>query len=168
MNKEILKEIENAKQIYHLVLTEIRRYAMKIVNSLSSFSDLDIMFLEDLWRSPSDKTLKEKLHKITGKDTAIISSCISDFIWESGFYDEEYQDLSFKISLPEPKIFISISPEELFQIYEIVKRENYWENANDYIERRFFMYFNNYFEKILEINLEYLLSCKEALLPNLE
>jgi hypothetical protein len=154
MNKTILSDIEKSKETYPLVLNEIRKYSQKIsdisiVDSLDSSGDYDMKF-ENLLRK-----LVEKLHKITGKEIAFIDSYIDG--WDTGWTEEDFEDLSFKISLSEPKIIENISQEEMYEIFKIVKGENYKASANDFIERRFFRHFNDYFQKLLEINIQHLL-----------
>jgi hypothetical protein len=147
MNKTILSEIENAKKIYPFVLREIRKFGIKI-------SDQQTLHLLN-----SDSILSKKLQKRTGKEIAIINSYINSYLIRNTgeLDDEDFRNLSLEISMPEPKIIENISQEELEEIYEIVKQENYKKNANDAIEWNFFMHFNNYFQAILEINLQYLL-----------
>jgi hypothetical protein len=131
-------------------LNEIRKYGQKmheksIVDFLNAPEASDKKF----------KILLRKLHKITEKDIPLIDSYIDG--WDTSWKEEAFQDLSFRISLPEPKIIKNISKEEIYEIYTIVKRENYRANTNDFIERKFFRFFNDYFQKLLEINLQYLL-----------
>jgi hypothetical protein len=139
MNKTILSEIENAKKLYPLVLREISKFYLRIELGYAS-----------------KKKLLEKLQKITGKNIFIFT--ITSYLYEySGETFIEEQNLSFKISMPEPKIIENISQKEIYEIYEIVKKENYRNNANDAIEWIFFRHFNDYFQAILEINFQYLL-----------
>ena len=152
MNKTILSEIKRAKEIYPLVLYEIRKFGIKMAESIDAFSfDGGI----------PDYNLLKKLHRITGKDIVIIDSYIDG--WESNplWYEYDFQKYSINISLPEPKIIKNITQEELSEIYEIVKSENYSHYASDFFERKFFKEFNDYFQKILEINLQYLLQNSE-------
>jgi hypothetical protein len=150
MNKIILSDIEKSKEIYPVVLNEIRKYGQK----MHEVSIVDFLGVSE----PSDKKFKillRKLHEITEKDISLIDSYIDG--WDTGWKEEDFQNLSFKISLSEPKIIKNISQEEISEIYTIVKTENYKANANDFIERKFSRLFNDYFQELLEINLKYLL-----------
>jgi hypothetical protein len=153
MNKTVLSEIKNAKKVYPLVLNEIRKFGLRMERHIDPF--FDPFFVND--KGPSDKFLLKKLHKITGKDIAVIDSYIEG--WESDpFWREaDVQDYSINISLPEPKIIDNITQEEISEIHEIVKSENYKNFTKDLFERKFFREFNDYFQKLLEINLQYLL-----------
>jgi hypothetical protein len=157
MNKTILSDIERSKEIYPIVLNEIRKCGQKMLSIFDLFdSDIDMKF-ENLLRK-----LVRKLHKITGKDIALIDSYIDDS-WDTDWKEEDFEDLSFIISLSEPKIIENISQEEISEICKIVKGENYMVNAYDFIERRFFRYFNDYFQELLEINLQHLLQKHAAI-----
>jgi len=140
MNKTILAEFAKAKNIYPLVLGTLMKH------------DNRPYFLEN-W-IPNNLLLDE-LKKITGKHITVIDSCFKsmDFIC----YIEDFEDLSFIISLPEPKIIKNITQEEMAVIAEIVKDEDYRKYTTDNIVYGFFTHFNNYFEKLLEINLQYLM-----------
>jgi uncharacterized iron-regulated protein len=151
MNKIILSDIEKSKEIYPIVLNEIRKYGKNMFDmSMDDFLNTS--------ESSDDKNFKKlliKLHEITKKDIVLIDSYIDG--WDTDWTEKDFQDLSFRISLPEPRTVENISQEEICEIYKIAKEENYKVNANDSIERRFFRYLNDYFEKLLEINLQYLL-----------
>ena len=144
MNKTILSDIDFAKKTYPIVLHEIRRFYFN-------------KFLRNIENSMAKNKLFKKLHEITGKDIDIIDSYISECGWTSKDIEENFQSLSFVISLPEPKIIENITEEEILEIYKIVKSENFRIYANDYIEHMFYMQFNVYFQDLLEINLKYLL-----------
>jgi len=147
MNETILSDIKNAKEVYPLVLYEIRKFGIKMAKLIDAFS----------FNGIRDRNLLEKLHKITGKDISIIDSYIVG--WESNpfWYEYDFQNYSINISLPEPKVIKNITQEELYEIWEIVKSENYGYYANDFFERKFYRQFNDYFEKLLEINLQHLM-----------
>jgi hypothetical protein len=150
MNKIILSDIEKSKEIYPIVLNKIRKYGQKMYK----ISIVDFINTPDA-SDKKFKTLLRKLHEITGKDISLIDSYMDG--WDTGWKEEDFQDLSFRISLSEPKIIKNISQEEISEIYTIVKSENYKANANDFIERKFSRLFNDYFQRLLEINLQYLL-----------
>jgi hypothetical protein len=151
MNKLILSDIEKSKGIYPIVLNEVKKYGQE----MSCISIVDFANTSE----NSDKKFKDllrKLHKITGKDIAVIDPCIDG--WDYAWNEKDFQDLSFRLSLSEPKIIENITQEEISEIYKIVKDENYKTNANDFIEYKFSRLFNDYFQKLLEINLQYLLN----------
>ena len=147
MNKTILSEIENAKKTFPLVFRELKKYTTKL--DYQYYSGKRRSLYEKLL---SEKVLLKKLYNITGKDVVIINSYIDFSDWESFFEDKTLYNLSFIISLPEPKIIEDISQEELYEIWEIVKQENYKKSFNRFsgdIEHRFSEHFNDYFEKLL-------------------
>ena len=151
MNKTILSDIEFAKKIYPIVVHEFEKFINKNYDdSIFSIIDCDSVYLSDFFSQ--NEYLLKKLNKITGKDINIIDDYINDYFKHEGLYN-----LSFRISLPEPKIIENVTEEEIFVIYKIVKSENYKNYANDYFERRFYKQFNVYFQDLLEINLKYLL-----------
>ena len=108
--------------------------------------------------------------EITEKGITIVDSSICLFGWETTYLDDyALQNLSIRISLPEPKVIENITEEELYEICEIVKQENYRVRAKFNIdlfglniEHRFSEHFNDYFEKLLEINLQHLLDCDDV------
>ena len=160
MNKVILSEIENAKKLFPLVFRELKKYTTKL--DYQYYSGKRHSWSEKLL---SEKALLKKLFNITGKDVAIINSYIDFSDWESFFEDKTLYNLSLIISLPEPKIIEDISQEELYEIWEIVTQENYKKSFNRFsgdIEYSFSEHFNDYFEKLLEINLQHLLDCDDV------
>jgi hypothetical protein len=147
-HKAILSDIERAKTLFPIVSGVIRGFkydttSQSITNFMNEF----------------DKLLEE-LHEITGKDIPIIDSYFGGG-WETDVDEEDIQDLSFKIALPEPKAIEDISQEEISEICKVVEEENFKIMASDFIEIRFHICFNDYFEKLLEINLQYLLNVCE-------
>ena len=152
MNKTILSDIKKTKALYPVVFEKVCKYSYKC-------KVFDKHFLK------KKDNLMRRLYKITGKDIALIESCFSEMeigasytdIYSDMGYLDHLSYISFRVSLPEPKIIESISQEEISEIYDIVKTENYGIYANDYFERKFFKEFNDYFEKLLDINLQYLL-----------
>ena len=158
MNKTIVSDIETGKKLYPLVLRELSLYFNNIRQYIASkgISNLGYYFSEE--SKEKEAEFHNKLQKITGKDITLIESYLDE-------YNNNWEDLDsaiycLKIAMPEPKIVEDISKEELFEICEIVKQENHKNNFNCFsgdIEHRFSEYFNDYFEKLLEINLQYLL-----------
>ena len=152
MNETILADIDFAKKVYPVVLHELRKYYYnQFIRNFAFFS------VDTTIRLKFQKLLN-KLHVITEKDIAIINSYIDGHGWTSNNIEENFQNLSFLISLPEPKIIKNISMEDIHEINEIVKSENYAIYASHYIEHRFSIQLNDYFQELLEINLKNLLN----------
>jgi hypothetical protein len=158
MNKTVLSEIEKAKNAYPLVLKEIHALYDNYYCQRSSLLKPNVDSEGRLFSNSLNKIIS-KLNEITGKDIVVIASYNE---WYALELQEDYENLSFKISLPEPKIIEDITQAELKEIYEIVKSEDYKKYAHTHIEYKFFNQFNDYFQGLLEINLQYLLNnCDE-------
>jgi hypothetical protein len=145
MHKEIISNIENAKKLYPIIFEILNDFCY---DDMDSFDEKK---MDSFWKRY--KKLLIKLSGITGKDISTIDSYIGND-WETDFSKAEIQDISFRISLPEPKFIKNISQKEVNEICEIVKMENYRCIAKDIIERKFHRCLNDYFQRLLEINLE--------------
>ncbi|MDR1246527.1 MAG: hypothetical protein LBK57_05800, partial [Clostridiales Family XIII bacterium] len=132
MRKELEPDMETAEKLYKEVL--------KLIEEYTDFYD-ENGDDEDIEYKKSEAKLKE----MTGKD---ISQYNLFEYWE----EEGPEILSFKISLPEPKVIENITKEELTEIITTLKDRDF-ENiiGNDFVEE-YKYYLDEYYHKLLKVN----------------
>ena len=133
MRKELEPDVETAKKLYPKIVELIENY--------TEFADEngDEDFVEY-------KKLENRLNEITGKDMSQYN------LWE--YWEEEgLEVLSFKISLPYPKVVNNITKVELIEIVKIIKEDIFEkdENGDEFVEE-FKYHFEDYYHNLLKIN----------------
>jgi hypothetical protein len=132
MRRELEPNIGKAKKLYPQIVGLIEKYT-EYCDENGDEEDIEY------------KKVELKLHEITGKD---ISQYNLFEYWE----EEGLEVLSFRISLPEPNIINNITEEELTEIINILKDDDFEDkNGNDFAEE-FKYYLDKYYHRLLEIN----------------
>lgn len=132
LRKEIEPDFETAEKIYPEVL--------KLILAYTDYCD------ENGDEDNSEyQNLENKLHEITGKDMSQFN------LWE--WWEEECKEvLAFRISLPDAKIVVNITPDELT---EIVRRQKTFveQDENDgSLKGQFHYHIDDYFIDFLKLN----------------
>jgi hypothetical protein len=132
MRKELWPDMRSAEKLYKKVAKLIEKYT----DFYDENGDEDHI---------EYKKLEIQLNEITGKD---ISQYNLFEYWE----EEGMEVLSFKISLPEPKIIENITREELTEIITMIKDRDF-ENikGNDFVEEYKYN-LDVYYHKLLKAN----------------
>ena len=143
LRPELEPNFSIAEQRYPVILKLISDYT----EYCDAFGDED---------SSEYQKLEGELHQLTAKD-------MSQFNLYEWWEEEGIEVLSFRISLPEPKVMHNISKNELTEIVKRIKKlESDSLHPNDFINT-FYIYTvfgDGYFYKLLELNFK---QCKHQL-----
>jgi len=132
MRKELEPDMEIAEKLYSQIKGLIEKYT-EYCDEYGDGEEIEY------------KNLENKLYEITGKDISQYN--LSEYSEEEGL-----EVLSFRISLPEPKIVSDITEEEVTEIVKRIKSDVFQESNENNFKNIFHCYLGDYYHKLLKRN----------------